>query len=199
MSTLLTVGAILGGLAAAGGTAASIVGSSMNYRLSRDQFNYQKRLQNRLFEREDNAVQRRIADLRASGLSPVLAAGSPASAGPVVSTTAPRIDLPDLTDKVTQAMAIMKMKEDISNTIADRNRIRIETQLAEAKKNGQLIDNVRNLRDNQIEQDTNTHSKVSTPIRVMRDIQTNVEGVIDKVRKTQNQNKGHENKGGQGW
>lgn len=57
-----------------------------------EQYNYQKALQKQIFKREDNAVARRVADMRRSGLSPVLAAGAPAQSGAVVKTDAPQLD-----------------------------------------------------------------------------------------------------------
>lgn len=59
------------------------------YRHELDQYQYQKALQQTMFQREDNAVQRRVADLKAAGMSPVLAAGQAAAAGQEVRTTAP--------------------------------------------------------------------------------------------------------------
>lgn len=46
-------------------------------------------LQNKAWRREDNAVQRRVADLRAAGLSPTLAAGSAAASSSPISLNAP--------------------------------------------------------------------------------------------------------------
>ncbi len=64
--------------------------NDLNYQLQLQNLAYQKDLQKLMFAREDNAVQRRVADLKAAGLSPTLAAGSSASAGPVIGTSAPQ-------------------------------------------------------------------------------------------------------------
>lgn len=71
------VGPILSGVAAAGGTAWK---AADNYYLQQDQLQAQAE-QNRVsMAREDSAVQRRAVDMSRAGFSPLLAAGSPASA-----------------------------------------------------------------------------------------------------------------------
>lgn len=97
-----------------------------NYKLQKEQFEYQKSLQERMFQREDNATQRRAADLQAAGLSKTLAAGSAAQAGPVVKTDVPQMaskgrEMAMQTGQQTFALAldIARARADISKTMAD--------------------------------------------------------------------------------
>lgn len=64
--------------------------AEQNLAFQRENLQYQKDLQKEIFAREDNAVQRRVDDLVAAGLSPTLAAGSAANAGQAIETQAPQ-------------------------------------------------------------------------------------------------------------
>lgn len=56
-------------------------------------YNYQKKIQKEIFKREDNAIQRQVADAEAAGYNRFSVLGnSGAGAGSVVSTTAPQVD-----------------------------------------------------------------------------------------------------------
>jgi len=106
---------------------------------------YQRELQDTLFEREDNAVQRRVADLQAAGLSPVLAAGSAAGAGPAVSISSAKKDAPQ---KSPQA-SLMKMEAlarmaDISKTMAETHLLTSQAKSAsvKAKVDAETVDDV---------------------------------------------------------
>lgn len=69
--------------------------SDRNYEMQKETLAYQKELQQKIFDREDTATQRKKADLIAAGMNPLLAAGSGAGAGSVVPVITPQIASPE--------------------------------------------------------------------------------------------------------
>lgn len=103
-----------------------------NYKAQKENLEYQKDLQQQIFNREDTATQRRVADLKAAGLSPVLAAGSAAGAGAPIQTIAPRMDAPQIPDIAGSVMALLRGKADIASTEtqAELNKQKVEESKA---------------------------------------------------------------------
>lgn len=88
------IGSIIGaGISALGGLGSALIGKKENddnLKFQKENLDYQKTLQQQVFEREDTAHQREVDDLRKAGLNPLLSTGSGAQAGSVVSTEAPQ-------------------------------------------------------------------------------------------------------------
>ncbi len=126
---------LLGGLTAGStlaGTVDSIITNKKNFDLQKENLAYQKDLQRKIFEREDNAVQRRVADLVSAGLSPTLAAGSSAGAGSVVSTSAPQ--------KKNNLEALSALAS-VKTLLAQQRRAQTEADIARANLKQIEMDN----------------------------------------------------------
>ena len=106
--------------------------AAANYGLQKSNLDWQRQAQERVWQREDSAVQRRVADLQAAGLSPVLAAGSAASSSGPISISAPQIDF-SAEDKARMAMDLAQQKVAIAHTAA-------ETQAKELQNRKDKID-----------------------------------------------------------
>lgn len=87
----------------------------LNYGEMRKQNTWQKHAYEYGLVREDTAVQRRAADLRAAGLSPVLAAGQGASTMSPISLNPPKMDV-DPSALAATAMTMMSQEAEISKT-----------------------------------------------------------------------------------
>ena len=153
-----------------------------NLQFQRENLAYQKDVQNTEWMREDNAVQRRKADLIAAGLSPVLAAGSAANAGPVVATQAPRRDPVTIPDTAAKVMALIRGQQDIAQSNAQIDLIKAQTAKAEAEKVGQDISNAVKNRDFQINKASALPSDASPLFKTLRDGASVVDQAIENTK-----------------
>jgi len=82
---------------------------------------YMKDVQKETWRREDNSIQRRVADLKAAGLSPVLAAGQGAATSAPVKLEVPQVPK---VEGIAQSLALMQMKANIAQTNAQAAKLK---------------------------------------------------------------------------
>ena len=116
---------------AGGAVGGSVLGQYLNYENQKDALEWQKDIQQTIFNREDTSIQRRVADLQAAGLSPVLAAGQGAGTGGTVQINPPQLNL---SGAEQMAFNLMRMEADISATRSQEEYTKTQTYNA-----GQLL------------------------------------------------------------
>lgn len=116
---------LLGGALAGVGSAAS---SWMNWQSQKETNAQNLALTQQQWGREDNAVQRRTADMEKAGLNPVLAAGNPATSSPAARLEAPQVSRNVLADALQGAQTGMN----VAQTQAQTDKTNAEARSANA-------------------------------------------------------------------
>lgn len=93
--------------------------NEQNYKQQQQNLEWQKAMQRESWQREDTAVQRRAADLKAAGISPLLAAGSAATASGPIQTHAPQKQNLQFPDFTTPQMQVAKSIQQVADAKAN--------------------------------------------------------------------------------
>ena len=152
----------------AGVTGINAAASLANTYLQYKNLEYQKDVQNKIFSREDNSVQRRVADLKAAGLSPVLAAGQGASAGAPIKTEAPQFETNQLSNALN-AMQMQNYEKQMQATDADISKTKAEESYINQQNRKVRLEGDQQAMDNAYQAKTGIPSNVSYPAKLLRD------------------------------
>jgi len=119
----ITLAAIIGG-------GASLVSDIFNAVSTSSTNDLNERLMREAWARDDTAVQRRVADLRAAGLNPVLAAGSAAASSSPISLRPPQVSTPDVLSLVASVQAIKNQQQQGNLLAAQVDEAQSKAQIA---------------------------------------------------------------------
>ncbi len=112
------------------GALGGVTEAGLNYQAQVANLDYQKNLQKQIFQREDNAVQRRASDLQKAGLSKTLAAGDSAGAGTAINTTAPQLSM---VDKVATGLSYAQQMANVRKTEEETQNLLVQQREAESR------------------------------------------------------------------
>jgi hypothetical protein len=137
------------GIGLIGGLASSAINANSqkqannaNIKMQQDTNAQNEALTREAWARDDNAVQRRAADLQAAGLSQTLAAGSPAGVSSPIKAVAPQVDAVQQDWNVAQmAMQAMQQQADYSMTRAQTTMLKNEAKREKEVVRGMKLDN----------------------------------------------------------
>lgn len=162
-----------------------------NVNMMREEQLYRRGLQTQMFAREDNAIQRRVADLKAAGLSPVLAAGQGAQSGPVVGSVVPQKQAAQmgLQGKLMQ-MQSMQSAAGIAKTMAETaaslsnvqgSTIQNELDLSTLKERIQQVKDAGGVTKQQLEEAKYRVSQAGIDFKWLRQLEVYVENQEDRL------------------
>lgn len=156
-------GAIMGGLSI---LSDSILGG-LNYASQAEQQAWERKMYKNSLSREDSAIQRRVADLKAAGLSPVLAAGSGAQSMAPIRSTAPQFE----TGQVSKAAQMMAINSQLMQQQANIEKTKQESELIKLQKDRVMADTVGQQLINQYTKDSmgNRLSKLDLEVQLARE------------------------------
>lgn len=96
--------------------------------LSREQFEYNKALQQQLFEREDTAYARTVKDMRNAGLSPLTMSGTDSAGSPISNSALSDQASNTLKGAEVQATALQSISQNAQNIASQINTEYLEAQ-----------------------------------------------------------------------